>query len=323
MGFKYGSILKRVGYKPPEISEETRKFSKKCETEVKRVFPEILEEFQGFADGCNISCEELKTFIFSIGVEKHDCCSLFAASSPSPILGRNYDLYYEYKKYAETCLTMPKDAYWSVGNSTVFIGKEDGLNEAGLAVAMSTVRPIELKPGINWFIVVRAVLDKCSSVIDAAKFLRNVKFSTGNNYLLVDKSGDMTVVEASPQKVRLRRKSEQGFLVATNHFLHPEMKDVENVKERPPSSVRRYERITEMISLNGGKVDTQLAKKILADHKGSVCSHIKPIKLGTLWSFIASPPDKTVLIAPGHPCKAYYREDKRLKQMLMRKRGKR
>jgi predicted choloylglycine hydrolase len=160
-------------------------------------------------------------------------------------------------------------------------------------------------------------------VIDAAKFLRNVKFSTGNNYLLVDKSGDMTVVEASPQKVRLRRKSEQGFLVATNHFLHPEMKDVENVKERPPSSVRRYERITEMISLNGGKVDTQLAKKILADHKGSVCSHIKPIKLGTLWSFIASPLDKTVLIAPGHPCKAYYREDKRLKQMLMRKRGKR
>jgi len=41
-----------------------QRFGKECEAEVKRVFPEILEEFKGFADGCNISCEELKAFIF-------------------------------------------------------------------------------------------------------------------------------------------------------------------------------------------------------------------------------------------------------------------
>jgi len=319
MGFEYGSILKRVGFKPPEISEEMQKFGKECEIEVKRVFPEILDEFQGFADGCAISCDDLKAFIFMIGAEMHDSCSIFAASSPNPILGRNNDFYYEYKKYAQTCLTMPKNAYWSVGNSTIFIGKHDGLNEAGLAIAMSSVHPLIFKPGINWLIAVRAVLDKCSNVAEATKFLSGANYSTGNNFVLVDESGDMAVVEASPQKVKVR-KPDQGFLVSTNHFMDAEMEDVEDVKKRPRTSVERYERIMEVISLNGGKVDIELAKKILADHKGSVCSHRKAIKLGTLWSFIASPLDKRVLVAPGHPCKAYYREDGGLKQMLIRKR---
>ena len=67
MGFKYGSILKRVGYQAPKVSEKTRKFAKECEVEVKLVFPEILEELQGFADGCEISYEDLKVFFLTLG----------------------------------------------------------------------------------------------------------------------------------------------------------------------------------------------------------------------------------------------------------------
>jgi len=214
---------------------------------------------------------------------------------------------------------MPNDAYWSIGNSTIFIGKEDGLNETGLAIAMSSVRLIAFEPEINWFISIRAVLDKCSNVAEAVKFLSNVKFSTGNSYLLVDESGDMAVVEASPQKVRVR-KAEQDFLTATNYFMRPEMMGMENVKERPPTSVKRYKRITEIISANKGKVDIELAKKILSDHKGCVCSHVKAIKLGTLWFFMVFPASKRVFVALGHPCKAHYREDERLKKMLVHKR---
>jgi hypothetical protein len=78
----------------------------------------------------------------------------------------------------------------------------------------------------------------------------------------------------------------------------------------------RYERIKEMMDTSSGKVDFKLAKKILSDHKGSVCSHIKAIKLGTLWSLIALPTGREVFIAPGHPCKAKYRKDERLKRMV-------
>lgn len=62
IGFKYGGISKRVGYKPPELPDEMKTFVKKCETEVKRIFPKILEEFQGFADSCGVSYDALKVF---------------------------------------------------------------------------------------------------------------------------------------------------------------------------------------------------------------------------------------------------------------------
>jgi len=318
MGFKYGRILKRVGYKPPKLAEEMEKFGKECENEVKRVFPEILEEFQGFADGCGISCEELKAFIFAIGAEKHNSCSIFAVSSPEPLIGRNYDFYYRVKRYAETCLTMPKDGYWSVGSATVFIGKEDGVNEAGLAVAMSSVHPLEFKPGINWFIAIRAVLDKFSNVAEALKFLSNIKYSTGNNYLLVDKVGDMAVVEASPEKVRVRTP-EQGFLVATNQFMHAEMRHMENQKNRPPDSVKRYMTIYEALEKRKGEIDVKTAQKILSDHTGYVCSHIDTIQLGTLWSLIAALRKLTILVAEGHPCRAKYKLDVRLVKSLKRR----
>jgi len=89
IGFKYDSILKRVGYKPPELPEEMKSFAKECEKQVKHIFPEILDELQGFADGCAICCDALKAFILTIGAEKRGYCSLFAASSPNPILGGN------------------------------------------------------------------------------------------------------------------------------------------------------------------------------------------------------------------------------------------
>lgn len=69
------------------------KFANECEAEVKRVFPEILDEIQGFVDGCGISYEDLKAFFLTLGSGAHNSCSIFAASSPNPILGRNYDFY--------------------------------------------------------------------------------------------------------------------------------------------------------------------------------------------------------------------------------------
>jgi len=281
MGFKYGKILRKIGYNPPKLPEELKEFANECEKEVKRVFPEIFEEIQGFAEGCSISYEELKSFLLTLGVEKHGC-SIFAASNPHPILGRNYDFFYEFKKFSETRLTMPKDGYWSIGDSTVFIGLEDGMNENGLTIAMAFVPQKEIKPGVNWFIAIRAVLDKCSNVKEALKLLSNIKYCTGNNYVLVDQGGDMVVIEASSRKIKVR-KPEQGFIVAANHFVHREMRDVENVKERPSTSVKRYKRIIDIINANKGRVDIKLARRILSDHEGSICSHVKQMKFGTLY----------------------------------------
>lgn len=53
MGYNYGAILYKHGFRIKEQRPEILDFGRECEKEVKRIFPQILEEIQGFADGCH------------------------------------------------------------------------------------------------------------------------------------------------------------------------------------------------------------------------------------------------------------------------------
>jgi predicted choloylglycine hydrolase len=318
MGFRYGSLLYRHGYRVPEASSKTLDFGRKCEKEVKRIFPDILEEIRGFADACHAAYEHLAAFVFSIGVFKPAACSIFAADNGSEIVfARNYDFYYRVRRHTESFLTKPSEGYYSVGNSDIFIGREDGVNEKGLAVAMTAVAPRTVKPGINFILLTRYVLDKCANVEEALKVLTEARHVRANNYLLADKEGDMVVVEACAEKVRTR-KPKAGFVVCTNHFVHEEMVDVEDPGKRPSDSELRYTTIYKALKGNVERVDIKTAQRILSDHKGQVCSHIDEIQLGTLWSLIVGLKQLRIFLAEGHPCRAKYRVDTRLNKALKR-----
>lgn len=324
MGYRYGSILYKRGFRISEQTTEKLDFGKRSEKEVKRVFPEILEEIRGFADACHASYKNLASVILSVGAFKTESkCSVFATSNGSDVVfGRNYDFYYSFKKHIESYLTCPRKGYWSVGHSDIFVGREDGINEEGLAMAITAVKEKIVKPGINFALAVRCVLDKCASVEEGVKTLSNANFSTTNNYLLVDKDGNMAVVEASPEKVRMRRPEESNsFIVCTNHFMHPEMLEKENRKERPEDSMDRYTTIYNALKQKEGKINLKAAQKILSNHSGYVCSHQKRIQLGTLWSVIAILKKLQIFRAEGHPCKTRYKLDARLNKAIRMRRG--
>lgn len=322
MGYRYGTILYRHGFRVSEQTSEKVKFGRESEKEVKRAFPEILEEMQGFADACHASYEQLSAFLMSIGSFKVEpMCSAFAAANDSDIVfGRNYDFFYSFKKYTESYLTRPKDGYISLGHSDIFIGREDGINEEGLAIAMTGIAEKTIKPGVNFPIIIRCVLDKCASVEQAIKTFLDVHFSTTSSYLLADREGNMAVVEASPERVRTRRpENDNGFIVCTNHFVHPEMQDIEDQKERSASNwdtIPRYTTICNVLKHQKGKINIENGKVILANHSGYVCSHQEKIKLGTIWSIIATLKQPQVFRAEGHPCRTKYRQDLRLNKAI-------
>jgi len=278
-----------------------------------------LEQIQGFADACHASYEQLAALILSIGAFKvKPMCSVFASFNGSDVVfGRNYDFYYSFKKYTGSYLTCPKGGYSSVGHSDIFVGRDDGVNEKGLAVAMTGVSEKIIKPGVTFILAVRYALDKCASVKESVKILSDVHFSTTNNYLLADKDGNIAVVEASPERVRVRRpKDGNSFIVCTNHFLHPEMLEMENQAQRCWDSIPRYTAIYNTLGQQNGKIDVKTAQQILSNHTGYVCSHQKNIKLGTLWSIIATLKKHQILRAEGHPCKSKYKSDNRLNKLL-------
>ena len=328
MGKKYGAILYKHGFRIQEQSAEKLEFGKKSEKELERVFPEVLEEMRGFAEACHSSHEDMTAFMLGIGAFKVEpMCSIFAASSNRDVVfGRNHDFFYSFKKYTESYLTCPEDGYISLGHSDVFIGREDGVNEKGLTIGMTGVPDIIIKPGVNFPLMTRYVLDKCASVEEAIKALSDAHFSSNSNYLLADRSGDLAVVEASPKKT-LVRHAEKGddFIVCTNHFVHPEMQEMEDQKALSGSewdTLPRYRAISNALKEHKSNVDVQTGEKILSDHGGYVCSHQRKIKLGTIWSVVATLKEPRIFRAEGHPCNTRFKEDTRLTKAILRRRAK-
>jgi predicted choloylglycine hydrolase len=319
MGSGYGTVLYRHGFRVPDQSTQRLDFGYKCEKEVRLFFPEILEEIRGFADACHASYENLAALVLGIGAfSPKAACSIFATFNGSDVMfGRNYDFYYSFKDKTESYLTCPKDGYWSVGQSDIFVGREDGINEKGLAIGVTAVAAKNLKPGVSFALATRYVLDNCATVDEAIEALSRVHFLTTNNYLLADRNGNVAVVEASPDKIRIRRPERgNNFIVCTNHFLSSEMLEFENEKERPLGSMERYATIHNTLRQHPGKIDTKTVQKLLSSHRGRVCSHVNSIKLGTLWSIIATLNDLKVFRAEGPPCRAKYRRDERLNRAI-------
>jgi predicted choloylglycine hydrolase len=127
----------------------------------------------------------------------------------------------------------------------------------------------------------------------------------------------MAVVEAGPDKIRIRRPERgNNFVVCTNHFLSSEMVKFENKKERPPDSVKRYVTIYNMLRQYEGEIDTKTAQKLLSSHRGCMCSHVNSIKLGTLWSIVATLNDLKVFRAEGPPCRTKFKRDERLNRAI-------
>jgi predicted choloylglycine hydrolase len=324
MGRNYGAILYKHGFRVSPQPKEKLDFAVKSAPEVKRVFPEVLEEIRGFAEGCHASYEDLSAFMLTIGAFKpQPMCSSFAASAGSDVMfGRNYDFFYSFKKYTESYLTAPQNAFISLGHSDVFIGREDGINENGLAIAMTGLSDITVKPGVSFVLAVRSVLDKCANVKQASKNIQDTHASACANFLLADKSGDMAVAEVSPDKVMIRKPDENdNFIVCTNHFVLSEMQQYENQERQKIENwdtIPRYNAISEGLRRAGRKMNMAAAQRIMSDHTGYVCSHQNKIKLGTLWSVTASLKNLDVFRAEGNPCRTKYKEDRRLKGAVQR-----
>jgi predicted choloylglycine hydrolase len=190
---------------------------------------------------------------------------------------------------------------------------------------MTGVSEKAIKPGVSFCLLVRAVLDKCASTEEAVKLLSDAHICSADNFLLADREGNLAVVEASPDRTRIRRPEKgDSFIVCTNHFVLSEMQEMENLEDRAKSNwdtLPRYETILAMLGERRGKIDTQYAQRILSNHSGYVCSHQKKIKLSTLWSIIATLNEPQILRAEGSPCRAKYAHDTRLNRALKQRDG--
>ncbi|MFQ6124334.1 MAG: C45 family autoproteolytic acyltransferase/hydrolase [Candidatus Heimdallarchaeota archaeon] len=241
MGVFYGKILKESGFKLPTFSNKEIQFALRCKDHVETVFPGYVEEIRGIADTAKLQFEGLCAMTLKIPNSIPNCSILAVTDGEQTFLGRNYDMYYSFKEegLAESYFTDPYNGFKSVGHTDIFVGREDGVNEKGLGVAMSGITAY-FEPGIAFWVAIRYLLDNCATVQEGINFLTDIPHYCTMTFLLADPTGDMVVIEASPKQIAVR-KPKNDYIVSTNHLNHPKMQTIEMYE--PPDSRIRYETI--------------------------------------------------------------------------------
>lgn len=326
MGYKYGNILYQGGVsfdKVVKLSDEQLKFGLESSEICKSIYPELVEEIQGMADGVRYSYEKLAAFLLNVGVFDYTfgCTCVCLKTDKEVIFGRNHDMFTELKKTTESALCQPDKGYIFLGQGDALIGKEEGVNEKGLAVGFSYVRPKYIQPGLNFLFIVKYLLERCSTVEEALEEIKKIPMSSSQNILLVDKSGDMAVVEACSEKYAVRRpQGNDRGLVATNNFTLPEMTEYDGTPERNwYYSETRYKTAVEALKQGEEQYSIDYVMKLLKGELGFMCQYERKLGFDTLWSSVVSLKDLKIYRAEGNPRKTKYQEDTRLEWAMNRK----
>lgn len=157
-------------------------------------------------------------------------CSLAAIGDATDVrLVRNYDLS---PGLNEGLLLRTQWSGRAVMGMVEFLwGLSDGINDAGLTVALAYGGRSETGPGFGVTTILRYILETCDSVPEALKVLHRVPSHMAYNLVLADASGRTASVELSPGGgAKVMPKA-----IATNHQSAPSRAD-------RPSFTRSFER---------------------------------------------------------------------------------
>lgn len=319
MGLNQGRPLKRGGFTPPPPEKKKLRFAKQCEEVIGLYMPELFEELRGVADGAELDYDAILTLTMTAPFESDEIpsCSIVAVMPERTgdgrmIIGRNYDMFEDISKEPATrYLTYPEGHYASVGNCDIWVGRWDGLNEAGLFTGTTALFLPEPKPPlpgpVGWFIG-RHMLDQCATVDEAIEFIKNLHCTGSGGRLIADSSGKAVVMESSVEGREIRYP-EDGLLILTNYAVCPAFAGKDRNSEYFADSQARYNRLRELLG-RSKVIDVEMVKQAMSDHEGGVCSHkvdSSGRKDSTIWSIVARPGDRKADIAEGHPCRAKYR----------------
>lgn len=209
-----------------------------CRIALKRYMPELIgvyDRLVTLAGGTDRAARFLSTWCPPAYLGG---CSLAAVADDAEVrLVRNYDLSPELN---EGLLLRSEWTGRPVMGMVEFLwGLSDGINDAGLCVALAYGGRSETGEGFGITTILRYLLETCDTVAEAIAALERVPSHMAYNLVLADASGRTTSVEVSPGGgVKLMPQA-----VATNHQSGPE--DAER-----PVFTRSFERLAHLESLH-------------------------------------------------------------------------
>ncbi len=322
IGFRWGALLAKHGNFILQnisfpITPERFEFSESCIPVYEKFFPEILEEIQGLADGQKCDIKKLQAFLFSMYAMPPSCnCSCFAVSNDKQILfGRNSDFLAMFEKSNMNVIyhfTSP--SYSFTGNTTAFIQMEDGINEHGLVIGLTSIQPTSIKPGFNAGILLRYVLEKCKSTQEVIEQIQFLPISSAQTFTVADTSGDIAVIECCSEKFTIINSSESNpYVCATNSFHAKAMEDFNVPNIDNWQAEQRYETLANSLERKANELDIEMAIDLLSGKQGFLCQYNRKTGKDTVWSVIYDLTNKKIFRTEGNPSRRKFKEDTRFR----------
>ena len=332
IGVKRGKIFKKCNIIFP-LNMDNFQMNHGIESEkiLQKYFKEVCEEIKGLTDTIGVDYYKFASWLLAMGCCMYNLennfplevrgCTAFAINYKNHIYyGRNNDLPPYLKDGAKSEIYKPIGGNKFNITTSSFINGEEGINEKGLVVAMTFVgtQLQDIKPGFNSVFIVRYLLEKGNSVEHAKELLLKLPIASNCNILLADNSGDMLVIECTPNKKVIREpikiNDELSIICTVNSFISEHMKTYEWFGEDDYKSLERYNNVISAFKNYNNEDIIEYIKDVLKGNKGFMCQYDKSLNFETVWSSIFDLDSLVIYRAEGNPRRCKFINDERLKK---------
>lgn len=320
IGLKWGTRLFQCGKilldrVPFPISQERISFAKQCRPFYEKWYPEVLEEIKGIAEGQKAESDKLEAVLLSMYcIMPENKCSCFAFREGKHIvLARNSDFLTGTEKLNMNCIyKLNGESHAFLGNTTAFVEMEDGINEYGLAIGLTSVYPPKTGYGLNAGMLLRYGLEKCSLVEDFIEALKKLPIASSQTFTAVDQTGTAAVIECNQDKMTVCYADEKKRCVSAVNTFMLEGMEVYRINEMDNwRSEERHKTIDIAFLQERTKEAVPFAMDVLSGKYGFICQYDRKTGKDTVWSVIYDVGDKKIYRCEGNPSRKKYVEDSR------------
>lgn len=329
MGVKRGTIFNKAGISfPLHLDEFQLRHGRESEKILNKFFPKVCEEIKGVSDTIGTDYMTFVSWMLCMGccmynlennipAEIRGCTAFAFFKNGRLIYGRNNDLPPFLQAGSKSEIYTPAGGNRFNITTSSFINGEEGLNEHGLAAAMTFVMTDlkKIRPGFNSCFIVRYLLEKANSTEQALSLIMDLPVASNCNILLVDKSGRMVVVECTPSLKRVREPEvfEDGSIVCTvNSFTSDQMKEFDAAKGNDYHSAERYKVVIDSFQQYMKEDLIENTKQLLKGSFGFMCQYDDEPDFETIWSSIFDLQSLKIYRAEGDPRTKKFIDDYRL-----------
>ena len=245
-------------------------------------YPQYVDEMRGMADGAKVPFDDI-ALVNAIEAVTTDALHLTKCTSMAVnqeqtanghvLIAHNEDWIPEDEPDVYLVHAKPNDEPAFIAMTYGALLPNIGFNEAGIAQCCDSVYTDDSRIGIPRTVVSRAVL---ASRIpgEAIRHMLVPKRAAGYNHLLVHESGELYNIEVSARRFAVL-SNEKGYLVHTNHYLDPNMQQIESEPDELIATRVRYWRSLRLLSQTNTHTikSLQSIQKDHVNYPDSICNH--------------------------------------------------